>query len=524
MIQKKKIMSIVFFILLCIFLGTNYFASLRVYPMVAKIQTEKGKKVYYAFDLQNTSDFLLKVDIKIGDFFIDSNGDYFIGRSKGNYSQSCAEWIKSSNSITLLPKQETKFPITITVPNSAAGNYYASVTFSYYVSTGKKAMFNVSMNLLSIVAINIKNSIHNYEIKVKSLKVFNPKTDNLPKNFPSNFRNYPYVLRLNYTNEGNVVIGLQGQVRIVSDTLHKLIGIANLNREDTICFPDITRTIWIPFERLMPNGEYRALLSTDLGDHHMTSHVFKFKITDASLSQAPAFKLDASEIDIPLERLNTYLGKNFKIESLDYRKINVSAQLTGLMQTKDGTLVSAPLDKDVFGNLRIYPSKFSVYPYSQREARVAGRAPSVMPSAGQHYALLKLIASVDKGKEPKVLEIPVVMNVGKLTKSLSLNNLETTSVGTSTKVSIDVVNDGNSYVDYSGQVFVTNEEGKSVLIQPVAIKGGRVYAGFTVSPSVVVPVELKKGYTVRVVVKYMIGKGANGSPIYQMVSKEMTVR
>jgi hypothetical protein len=519
-VSQKKI--IVLFIL-CLVISTYYFASLRVYPMVAKIQSERGKEVYYAFDLQNSSNSPLKVNVKISDFFIDQNGNYFIGKSKGIYSHSCANWIKASNSLILSPKQEIKFPIVVTIPNSAAGYYYAAVTFSYYVSTGKKEMFKISMNLPSIVAINVKNSFHTYNVKIKSLKIYNPKMDTLPKGFPSDLKNYPYVLRLNYVDVGNVVVGLQGQMRIVSDSLRRLIGVINLNREDTICFPEITRTVWIPFERLMPNGEYRALLSADLGNHHMVSQVFKFKITDASISQTPALKLDTSEINIPLERLNTYLSKNFKVESLDYRKIDIVSEITGFSQTKDGTIISAPLDKEIFGNLKMYPFKFSVYPYSEREARIAGRAPSSMPSVGQHYALLKLVASVDKGKEPKILEIPIVMSVGKLTKSLSLNNLKITPVGTSTKVSIDVVNYGNSYVDYSGQIFVTNEEGKSMLFQPVKIKGGRVYAGFTVSPSAMVPVELKKGYTLRVVVKYSIGKGANGSPIYQTVSKELTI-
>ena len=514
-----------FLLILVVFTYVVSFSALRVYPLVMKVSGNPGETVKASFKLSNTSDKILNATVTIMDFYVNSNGNYITGVLKREYKNSCRNWINiSSNTLVLSQNEKTDFPIFIKIPNYASGEYFAGINFAYTPKEQPRGMFKVVMNLFCIIILDIKNSPHLYTAQFKPIKIYNTKLDKLPKNFPMSLKNYPYVFKLDYTNKGNVVIGLQGQVRIVSDTLHKLIGVANLNREDTICFPDITRTVWIPFERLMPNGEYRALLSADLGDHHMTSHVFKFKITGASLSQAPALKLDTSEIDIPLERLNTYLGKNFKIESLDYRKINVSAQLTGLIQTKDGTLVSAPLDKEIFGNLRIYPSRFSVYPYSQREARIAGRAPSIMPSAGQHYALLKLTASVDKGKEPKVLEIPIVMNVGKLTKSLSLNNLETTSVGTSTKVSIDVVNNGNSYVDYSGQVFVTNEEGKSALIQPIAMKGGRIYAGFTVSPSVVIPVKLKKGYTVRVVVKYMIGKGANGGPIYQTVSKEMTVR
>ncbi len=497
-------------------------AALMVYPLVERLSASPGEKINFVLNLSNSSSMKTMGKIEINDFYFDSEGRHIFGKA-GLYSHSCAKWIKTNNkSILVSPKESVGVPFTIDVPMNANGQYFAGISVNSQAN--QSGNFRIVLSMEVIVILEIKNTPHIYAAKFGSVSIYNTKLDKLPKDFPDSLKNYPYVFKLDYTNEGNVVIGLQGQFRVVSDTMHKLVGNVNLDRQKTICFPDITRTIWIPFERLMPNGEYRALLSADLGDHHMTSQVFKFKITDASLSQAPALRLNTSEIDIPLEKLNTYLEDNFKIESLDYRRINISAQLTGLMQTKDGTLVSAPLDKDVFGNLRIYPSKFSVYPYSQREARVAGRAPSVMPSAGQHYALLKLIASVDKGEEPKTLEIPVVMNVGKLTKSLSLNNLETTPVGTSTKVSIDVVNDGNSYVDYSGQVFVTNEEGKSALIQPVAIKGGRVYAGFTVSPSVVVPVELKKGYTVRVVVKYMIGKGANGSPIYQTVSKEMTVR
>ncbi len=515
----KKILLL--FSLMIGFLFLTGFSTLRVYPLILKINGKAGENARAVFKLENTSQEFLSVMISKRDFYVDSNGVYFIGISTPTYKNSCYKWISlPSTSVTLFPKQQIDFPISVKIPPYANGEYFAGVNFSYMTKQKIANTFRISMNLYCIVILNIENSPHLYVARFNPIKLYNTRLDKLPKDFPSALKNYPYVFRLDYKNEGNVVIGLQGQFRVVSDTLHKLVGNVNLDRQKTICFPDITRTVWIPFERLMPNGEYRALLSADLGDHHMTSQIFKFKITDASLSQTPALKLNTSEIDIPLERLNTYLGENFKIESLDYRKIDISAKISGFMQTKDGSIAAAPLDEEVFGNLRMYPSKFSVYPYSQREARIAGRAPSTMPTDGQHYALLTLVAKVAKGKEPKILKLPIVINVGKLTKSLKMENLTVSKVGTSAKVSFDVVNDGNSYVDYSTEIFVTNEEGKSMLFQPVTIKEKRIYAGFTLSASANVPVELKKGYTVRVVVKYSTGKGANGAPIYKIVSKE----
>ncbi len=501
------------------FFSAVSFAGIVVYPLVEKISGSPGETVSFTLNLINNFDVQVSLSASATGFLVNGVGSY----EYSNYEFSCSKWMTfSQEKLTLGSGQQYNLSVLIHIPQNASGQRFATIMVNY-VPPHQTGMVRIQVNTAVIVILDIKNSPHIHTAKFKPIKIYNTKLDKLPKDFPNSLKNYPYVFKLDYTNEGNVVIGLQGQFRVVSDTLHKLVGNINLDRQKTICFPDITRTIWIPFERLMPNGEYRALLSADLGDHHMTSQVFKFKITDASLSQAPALKLNKSEIDIPLERLNTYLGRNFKIESLDYRKINISAQITGFTQTKGGTLASAPLDKEIFGNLRMYPSKFSVYPYSNREARIAGRAPSVMPNAGQYYALLTLTANVANGSEPKIIKVPVIISTGKLTKSLFLNNLTTTQIGTSTKVSIDIRNTGNSYVDYSGQVFITNEEGKSVLIQPVAIKGGRVYAGFTVSPSVVAPVELKKGFTVRVVVKYMTDKGANGSPIYQTISKELIV-
>ncbi|GEM_PF-2341933 len=522
----KKIIGVL--LVVGVFFYVSGFSALRVYPMIKKISAEKGQKITFNFRLSNTSNTSMNVEVLLKDFFIDSNGNYFINVAFPSYSHSCRKWISvPSTAITLSPSQVMNFPITLRVPPNAAGNYYAGIAFSYSPSesnvNGGKLSFKLAMNLFAIVAIDVVNSPHVYEAKFESIKLYNTKIDDLPKNFPDSLKKYPYVFRLDYTNQGNVVVGLKGQFRVVSDTLRRIVGNVDLNREETICFPGITRTIWIPFERLMPNGEYRALLSADLGEQHMTSQIFKFKITDASVSQSPILKVDNSEIDIPLRRANTYVGGDFKIESLDYRKIDISAHLSGFMQTEDGSIVSAPLDKKIFGNLKMYPSKFSVYPYSQREARIAGRAPSTMPTEGQYYALLTLVAKVAKGKEPKILKLPIVINVGKLTKSLKVENLTASKVGTSANVSFDIVNNGNSYVDYSAEVFVTNEEKKSMLSHPVMIKGKMIYAGFTLSASANVPVELKKGYTVRVVVKYATGKGANGAPIYKTVSKELVV-
>ena len=492
------------------------FAGLTVYPLVERISGNPGETVSFTLHLINNFDNQVFISASATGFLVNGKGAY----EYSNYEFSCSKWMKfSPKNLILGPGQKYDLSVLIRIPSNTAGQRFATIMVNY-MPPHQNGMIKVRISTAVIVILNIENSPHLYVAKFNPIKLYNTRLDKLPKDFPSALKSYPYVFRLDYKNEGNVVIGLQGQFRVVSDTLHKLVGNVNLDRQKTICFPDITRTVWIPFERLMPNGEYRALLSADLGDHHMTSQIFKFKITDASLSQTPALKLNTSEIDIPLERLNTYIGENFKVESLDYRKIDISAKLSGFMQTKDGSIVAAPLDEEVFGNLRMYPSKFSVYPYSQREARIAGRAPSTMPTNGQHYALLTLVAKVAKGKEPKILKLPIVMNVGKLTKSLKMENLTVSKVGTSAKVSFDVVNDGNSYVDYSTEIFVTNEEGKSMLFQPVTIKKKRIYAGFTLSASANVPVELKKGYTVRVVVKYSTGKGANGAPIYKIVSKE----
>ncbi len=511
------------FLILSILIGfsmLSFGANFYVYPLAEKLSGNPGEALNFTLTLSSNFDTQVTISASTTDFFVNSKGNYDYSP---DYKFSCSDWIKlPSNNVTVSPGQSISYNVTLKIPSNASGQRFAAINLEY-VPPDQTGKFRVDLDTIVIVILNITNSRNLYMTKFESAKIYNTTSKNLPKNFPQSLKTYPYAMKFEYQNEGNLIVGLQGQLRIVSDTMHKIIGNVNLDRQKTIAFPDITRTVWIPIEKLMPNGDYRALISADLGDNHMTSQSFKFKVTDAKISQKPALKLDTSEIDIPLERLNSYLGKNFNVESLDYRNVEIKADITGLSQNKDGSLEPAPLDKSVFGNLKVYPSSFVVYPYSQRVSRIAGQAPDEMPSEGQHYALLRLIASVAEGKEPKIVNIPIVMTIGKTTGSLALDDLTTTSVGTETKVSVDVENTGNSYADYSGQVFVLDAQGKSVLMQPSAIDENRVYAGFTISSGAIVPIELKKGYTVIVSIKYKTGINAGGNPIYRTVSKEIKV-
>ena len=513
----RKLVIIVSIVILMCFEG---FSALRVNPLLARVSVLRGKKADIIFHLKNTSQNSMGVDVEKRDFYVNSNGIYITGIATPAYAHSCRKWLSLSNtSITLFPGEDIDIPITINVPFTAAGEYFAGINFSYVLGKQIESGFRVVMNIFCIIIIDVKNSTYTYKAKFRSSDVYKTSTDQLPKDFPASLKKYPYVFKIEYANEGNTVIGLDGQMRVISNTLHRLMGTFQLSRQDTIAFPAITRVVWLPSERLLPNGDYRAMLSADLGNHHMTSNVFEFKITNAEVNQKPAFKCDISAIEIPLKRPRVFVGRDLKIESLDFRKLNISARITGFKQRTDGTLVPTVLNKAIIRDMKVYPKPIIVYPYRERSVRIVGKAPEQLPEAGEYYALLNLNAAISKGAS-KTISIPMIFSVGKTTKSIALDNLICTPAGTKTEVSFDVKNTGNSYVDFSGYLLALDKNGRSILPQPVSMNKNRVYTGFTLHQKVVIPTRIEKGGTVRVVLRYVFEKDAEGKPIYKTVSTQ----
>jgi hypothetical protein len=509
----KKVYFLTFLTILTIFFTSAFAAGIYVYPLVEKVSGKPGDTV--SFQLELTNGFPSKVNLQLipSDFFVNSTGayDYTAG-----YGFSAVDWMKIPNTtLTLNPGQSATQTVQINIPLNASGQRFAALNV-IYVPPNQTGLVRLTINTVVIVIVNITNSPQIYSTKFGTFTIYNTSSPLLPGNFPQNLKAYPYVMEMNYTNNGNIVVGLNGQIAIVSDTLHRFLGNITVGREDTIAFPSITRKLWIPIEMLLPNGDYRAILTADLGDKNMTSYVFNFKITDAKESALPLFKTGSNEIDVKFERPGVYSNSQIKLESLDYRMINFKTSIVGMKQNSNGTLEEAPLDKSIFGNFKFYPEPLIVYPYSERIGTIAGPLPSKTPKDGQYYALLKVTGALDNGAS-KTTSIPIVLSVGNLTQSIDATNLKISQYGTGSSVSFTINNTGNAYVDYSGQITVVDSEGNSVLMEPIQINAGRIYAGAAVNYNLYVPVKPETGYKFGVSIQYTAGTDSTGKTIYKSI-------
>ena len=497
---KKRFTILCAILLISTWIGAFALGGLYITPLVENLHGAPGSKITFETSIINQANVQLTAPISFKDFYIDSNGNYSM-TTFASYAHSCAPWITAPSTAPIISAgQSIKMPFTIHIPSNAAGEYFAAILINNTAphQTGK---IIVGVNTAILVKVTIDNRLSTHQAVFKEVKIYNTVKDKLPSNFPSSMKNVPYVLKINYKNVGNAVIGLNGQLRIISDTLHKIVLMQDLEREKTLAFPNITRTVWIPVNRILPNGNYRVLISADLGNHTMVSKSFKIKLTGQKPSEFPLLRFDKNMLEVRFERPKSFLNMVLNVESFDYRKAKIRSSIVGMKELRDGSIVEAPLDKKVFGNLKVYPNPVVVYPYSSRRMIIAGKGPAVAPADGEHYALLKFEESVVGGKATTV-QIPIILSAGKLTKSIALKDFEVTPIGTETKISLDVVNSGNSLTFYAGEVFVTNEKDVTMLKSPQIISRGILYAGANVSRSLMLPVKVEKGYSVRIVMYY----------------------
>ncbi|WP_036221662.1 hypothetical protein [Mesoaciditoga lauensis] len=496
----KKYFILFSFFLVIMVAGVFAVGGLYITPLVENLHGAPGSEITFKTSITNQANVQLKAPISFKDFYIDSNGNYSM-TTFASYTHSCAAWITAPSTAPIISAgQSIEMPFTVHIPSNAAGEYFAAILINNTPphQTGK---IIVGVNTAILVKVTIDNVPPTHRAVFKDAKIYNTMNDKLPPDFPSSMKNVPYVLKITYKNIGNAVVGLDGQLRIISDTLHKIVMMQNVEREKTLAFPDITRTVWIPIDRIMPNGNYRVLISADLGNHTMVSKSFKVKLSGQKASKFPLLKFDKNVLVAKFERPKSFLNMVLNVESLDYRKSKIKSTIVGMKELKDGSIVEATLDKEVFGNFKVYPNPVVVYPYSSRRMVIAGKGPAVKPVDGDHYALLKMEESVI-GEKSTSVRIPIILEVGKLTKSIALKDFRITPNGTETNVSLDIENTGNSLTYYAGQVFVTNEKDVTVLKNPQIISRGVLYANTTVSRSLTLPVKVEKGYSVRVVMYY----------------------
>ncbi|BBJ28971.1 hypothetical protein [Athalassotoga saccharophila] len=476
--------------------------GLYVTPLVENLHGAPGSQITFNTSITNQSNVQLTAVIAFRDFYIDSNGNYSM-TTFASYTHSCAPWITTPSTAPVISAGQTiQVPFTITIPSNVSGEYFATILINN-TAPNQTGNIIVGVNTAVLITLKIDNMPMTYQAQFKGVKLYSTTSENLPSNFPSGLKNsgIPYVLEMDYTNTGNSVIGLDGQFRLVSDTLHQIVYATSLARQETLAFPGITRTIWIPINRIVPNGDYRILLSANLGNGIMTSQSFSMKVTDQKISPFPFLSTDKYIINIPFQVPNAFLNANFNIQSLDYRISNVKFELVGMKQSYQGLVVEAPLDQNLFGNLKVYPDPMILYPYSIRNVVIAGKGPSTAPASGEYYALLKLNESVSGG-EATTVEIPIILSVGKLTKSIALENFKVTPDGSNVDISVDVKNTGNSMTYYAGEIFITDATDHAVNSSPAILNIGILYSGATVYRTMTLPFKVSKGYTVRLVMYY----------------------
>ena len=228
--------------------------SLGITPALVVAKIEAGKTFTQSFTLANSSDTYVRFRCSLGDYWYDTKYAPVMAQL-GTQERTASPWIQFVPAEIIIPPQSSAVvKAIISVPNNAAGGYYAMPFFEGEAvekptdpnsTIEAKAISSIAISIGGLIVLSTeKNS--NYDIEITKSKVL-PPTDVSE-----------LELSLDFINRGNVHAFIKGVFAILNEK-GDLVGQGKV--EDRMILPGQHRSVFGHWSGTLPAGNY-TILST----------------------------------------------------------------------------------------------------------------------------------------------------------------------------------------------------------------------------------------------------------------------
>lgn len=401
-----------FFSLLIIFVGIISF-TVTIYPLVNRIEVEPNKdELKLSINVSNPNAGIAEVDVEFTDFIIE--GTTYLYEVE-NYKYSIKNWISVEGTKLILQPGESKdYEITINIPRDFRGaQAFGAIHFKQ--KGGKTDVFETVFDYVSVIILDFPfQKVIRPEIL--DVKIFD-LTSNASETFLEKYGNFGTVLDLEVRNNGNAVLAVNGEIRLISREINRIITSLPLDNTTFVVFPEQTATFeyFVPF--VFPRGEFEIQLDGVSQGIRVTN--FK-KITIAGEQpKEVAVLIDPYIVLIDVQRTI----ENFKvnIQNLSPESLEFS------LKTENDAL-------------EIFPSKIRLFPYTKINGFVKFDSRNTTLEDGDNIYKINITSDKDilLFKEPVV----VLRNGNLITEC----NTFVSDVSTDTFI-VNVENTGNTILE-----------------------------------------------------------------------------
>lgn len=290
--MKKTLFTIL--ILFALFSSIGF--AVTIYPLVNRLNVEANQRtIELTINVANNSPSIADVDVEISDFVIEGSKYLY---EIPNYAFSIKDWITiESTHLILQPGQSIDYPIKINIPSGFKGaQAFGAIHFK---QKGKQSeVFETIFDYISLIILDFP-TVKNIKAQIQDVSIYD-LTTTASKTLIDKYGNFGTVIDIDVKNNGNAVLALNGEMRLISREINRIITSIPLNSNNFVVFPDRANNFEFFIPYVLPKGDFEIQMDGISQNVRVTA--FKKLKIEGKSSDRVAVMIDPEIILINVKR------------------------------------------------------------------------------------------------------------------------------------------------------------------------------------------------------------------------------
>lgn len=387
---------------------------MNIFPLVNRVSAKPGETTIIPIRLSaGRSEETVSVEVK--DFII-AGGNYLY--DVPDYPYSLKNYVEVPElEFTLAPGEVKEFPVKLTVPRGFPGAQgFASIFFATKAVGGN---ITLVLNMVAVIIVDVENP-KRIDMVISGAELFDLFSEDCPKEFKEKYGDFGTVLKMKIKNTGNMALALNGELRLVSRELGRIVSSIPIKSQDFTIFPELEQEFTFFTQNILPSGRISL----------------QFEGVSQGVNVAKSV-----EVSLPERKL---VQKAVRLEP-DLMFFSADRALNEKFQIFNLTPERFPIEVSVQEPLNITPARTNLMAYSGMTFYLRFDPKKATLEKGDNLFRIKVASS---GEELKVLgNGAVVIRNGVVEPSFKVKMIEHDLEKSFVKLEIE--NDGKMTMEYS---------------------------------------------------------------------------
>ncbi|SHH58497.1 hypothetical protein [Thermosipho atlanticus] len=312
--------------------------TITIYPVVNRIDISSGtNEIKIIINVANSAPAIAEVEVEFSDFVIEGNKYLY---DVGEYSYSIKNWMTSESTYLILqPGESIDYEIKLNIPRDFRGaQAFGAVHFKQ--KGGKTDVFETVFDYVSLIILDfpVQKNMRTEIIDAQVVDLTSIASESLI----NKYGNFGAVVELKIKNNGNAVLAVNGELRLISREINRIITSIPLTSNSFVVFPNrvVSFEYFVPF--VLPRGKFEVQMD-GISQGMRVTNFKRINITGEQPKET-AVLIDPFIILIPVER--TIENAKINIQNLSPKSLRFSLKTNS-------------------DSIEIFPSTIRLSPYTK---------------------------------------------------------------------------------------------------------------------------------------------------------------